>query len=88
MEPGAACGSRYRPNRIPAKVKLLNVLQVKFLNVWDPEVEADRIGVLPQQLFRIWIPIGEAKYTAQDVNNLRGLIGEVVLPLIAKTLAC
>jgi hypothetical protein len=72
--------SDYRANRVPAKLKLLNVLQLKFLNAWvPPVVEADRVAVLPQQLFRIWIPIDETRFTADIVNGFIGVIGEVVL---------
>lgn len=70
--------SDYRPNKVPAKVKLLNVLQLKFSNAWVPNVEADQIAVLPRQLFRIWIPIDESDYSAEMVNELRGVIGELV----------
>jgi hypothetical protein len=72
--------SDYKPNKMPPKLKLLNVLQLKFGNAWVPSiVEADRIAVLPRQIFRIWIPIDESKYTAEMVNRLLGEIGEVVL---------
>jgi hypothetical protein len=70
--------SNYRPNKVPAKLKLLNVLQLKFSNAWVPTVETDQVAALPRQLFRIWIPIDENKYTAQTVNDLRGVIGEVL----------
>ena len=43
------------------------------------KTKTDHIAVLPQQLFRIWIPIDEQKYTAQKINEVRGNIGEVEL---------
>src|SRR5271154_991692 len=76
--------SNYKPNKVDAKLKLLNVLQLKFSSAWVPVVETDRVAVLPQQLFRVWIPMDEKKYNAQTVNELRGVIGEVVFAVNGK----
>lgn len=71
--------SHYRANAVPIKKMVLSVLQTRF-NRYFPEPDgAERIAVLPRQLFRAWIGIDEAKFTDSQIMNLRGKIGTLVL---------
>ena len=71
--------SNYHENAVPIKKLVLHVLQVRF-NRWFPEPDgAERIAVLPKQLFQAWIGIDEATFTNSQIMKLRGKIGTLVL---------
>ena len=58
---------------------VLSVLQIKFNRYFPEPDSAERIAVLPRQLFRAWIGIDETKFTDTQIMNLRGKIGTFVL---------
>jgi hypothetical protein len=71
--------SAYRPGTVTLKAFVIDVLQIK-LRDWTPSDHGvDRLAVLPGQLFRAWIGVDDSKFTADQLNLLRGKIGTLVL---------
>lgn len=72
--------SNYEAIRIPSQKMLFNVLQILFgHDTWVPKDEVDWIAVLPDQHFRIWIPVDEEGYTPEQILKSLGNIGKVTL---------
>ena len=56
-----------------------SVLQVK-LREWYPDKEGvDRVSVLPGQQFKAWVGADDKKFTKDQLERLRGQIGNLVL---------
>jgi len=72
--------SNYEAIRIPSQKMLFNVLQILFgHDDWVPKDEVDWIAVLPDQHFRIWLPVDEKHYTPEQILGFLGNIGKVTL---------
>lgn len=71
--------SEYKPNTVPLKEFVVDVLQVKLRSYLPSDHGVDRVAVLPGQFFRAWVAIDSAKFSADQLNQLRGRIGTLVL---------
>jgi hypothetical protein len=57
-----------------------SVLQLKIESSWLPLDEAERIAVLPGQMFRLWLGVEKARFTsAEQVTRLLGAVGKLML---------
>jgi hypothetical protein len=71
---------RYEPDKIHYKLFRQGVLQIELAGGAYIPVDhgADRIAVLPEQNFRVWIAIDEMKYSQQEVQGAYGQVGTLV----------
>ena len=73
--------AKYEQGKIPIKAFRQNVIQVEVSGEgWVPvEHGTDQIAILPNQNFKLWVPIDEAKYSRDEVQGSKGQIGTLVL---------
>jgi hypothetical protein len=70
--------SEYRAHKVTLKQFTFDALQVR-LRDWEPEIAVSRVAVFPEQLIRAWVGLDEKKFSADQVNELRGQIGTLIL---------
>jgi hypothetical protein len=77
---------RYEPEKIHYKLFRQGVLQIELAGgAYIPtDHGADRIAVLPEQNFRVWIAIDETKYSQQEVQGAYGQVGTLVFKVNGK----
>jgi hypothetical protein len=66
-----------------------NVLQLNVGNDWYPPTGkpgADRLPVLPGQLFQAWVGVDERRHSKNEVQALRGQIGTLIFRVNGKRL--